>query len=280
MNVIDSSHPARSIAPRPRASWTGPDQVAMVAARRAACVSRSFASSGTALIAASSPTVGFALISSIAWSVAATNAATASCCSSSVFVPAMSPGPGSGVIESIRRIDGLLAVQLQLDRLVVDEPGRGVDRALLDGGRLGEIGVLDDLDVVGRQAGRREQRLEHDPARAVAAGDADLLALEVGRGRDPGRRLGEDDVRELAVDRRDVGDRDAVADRRDDARPVADPDVDRALADERDEVRVDLVLELDVEAGIGVVAVLLRRGRTGRTGRSGCSRARRPAPSG
>ena len=45
--------------------------------------------------------------------------------------------------------------------------------------------------------------------------------------------------------------------RRDDARPVADPDVDGARADERDEVRVDLVLELDVEAAVRVVALLL-----------------------
>ena len=169
----------------------------------------------------------------------------------------MRPGPGSGVIASMGRTTAFSPSSSQLDRLVVGEPGRGIDRALLDRGALGEVGVLDDLDVVGRQAGRAEQRLEHDPARAVAARGADLLALQVGRRGDPRRRLGEDDVRELAVDGRDVLDRDAVADRRDDARPVADPDVDRALPDQRDEVRVDLVLELDLEAGIRVVALLL-----------------------
>ena len=77
----------------------------------------------------------------------------------------------------------LLAGQLELDRLVVGEPGRRVDRALRDRGALAEVGVLDDLEVVGRQAGRAEQRLEHDPRRAVAARDAELLAREVGRRR-------------------------------------------------------------------------------------------------
>ena len=37
------------------------------------------------------------------------------------------------------------------------------------------------VDVVGREAGRAEQRLEHDPRRAVLARDADLLAGEVRR---------------------------------------------------------------------------------------------------
>ena len=61
--VIEAVHPSRSIAPRPRASWIGPDHVAIVAARIAAWAARCDASSGTAAIAASSPTVGFALIS-------------------------------------------------------------------------------------------------------------------------------------------------------------------------------------------------------------------------
>ena len=102
-----------------------------------------------------------------------------------------------------------------------------------------------------------EERLEHDPARSVATWDPDLLALQVGRRLDFGRVLGKDDVGELAVDRGEVGDRDGPADGGDDAGPVADPDIDGSLADQRDEVLVDLALELDVQAGIGVVAVLL-----------------------
>ena len=47
-----------------------------------------------------------------------------------------------------------------------------------------------------------------------------------------------------------------------------------------DEVRVDLVLELDVEAGVARSSRPGRRGRTARTGRSGCSRGRRSAWSG
>ena len=83
------------MAPRPRPSWTGPVHDSMVAARIAAWASRVAASSGTAAMAASSPTVGSALISSIARSVAATNAAIASCLASSVVVPAISPGPAA-----------------------------------------------------------------------------------------------------------------------------------------------------------------------------------------
>ena len=280
MNVIDWSHPARSIAPSARASWIGPVQVAMVASRSGRLRLPVVRQLGDGLDRGIEPDRRVRLDLDHRLERGRHERGDRVVLLVERLRARDEPGPR----QRRDRVDledrDLLAVQLELDRLVVGEPGRGIDRAQLDGGRLGEVGVLDDLDVVGRQPGRLEQRLEHDPARAVAAGDADLLALQVRRGADPGRRLGEDDVRELAVDRRDVGDRDAVADRRDDARPVADPDVDRALADERDEVRVDLVLELDVEAGIGVVAVLLRRGRTGRTGRSGCSRARRPASSG
>ena len=63
-----------------------------------ACVSRSLPSSGTAAIAASSPTSGSALISSIARSVAATNAAIASRFVVERRRPGDEPGPGSGVI--------------------------------------------------------------------------------------------------------------------------------------------------------------------------------------
>ena len=84
-----------------------------------------------------------------------------------------------------------------------------------------------------------------------------FFAREVGRPDDPGRRLGEDDAREVGVDGEDVADRDPLAHGRDDARPVGDADVDRALADERDELRVDLVLERDLEAGVAVVAGLV-----------------------
>jgi hypothetical protein len=58
---------------------------------------------------------------------------------------------------------GLLAAALQLDRLVVGKPGRGVDGAGLHGHALAEIGVLDDDHIVGRQLNRAEERLEHHP---------------------------------------------------------------------------------------------------------------------
>ncbi len=155
------------------------------------------------------------------------------------------------------RIERRFAAQFELDRLVVGEPGGRVNGVLFHGGPLREVRVLDDLDVIGGHPGRPEQRLEHDPARPVAAGRADLLAPQVRSRVDPGRRLGEHDVREAAVDGRHVADRDAVADRRDHARPVADPDIDGALANERDQVRIDLVLEFDVEPRRLVVPLLL-----------------------
>ena len=132
---------------------------------------------------------------------------------------------------------------LELDRLVVYETRRGVDGALGDGRALAKVWILDDRDVAGLELDRGEERLEHDPRRAVLARDAYFLALEVGRGLDPGRRLAENDRRKLAIDRREVADRDLVADGRDDARSVGQADIDRALADERDEIRIDLVLE-------------------------------------
>ena len=131
-------------------------------------------------------------------------------------------------------------------------------------------------EVVGRQVGGREEGLEHDPRRPVAARDAQLLALEVGRAVDARRRLGEHDRRELPVDRREVFDRDALADGRDHARSRRRCRGRRSpCPSERDEVVVDLVLERHVEAGLVVVALPARPGRTARTGRSGCSRARR-----
>ena len=50
--------------------------------------------------------------------------------------------------------DDRLTGELELDRLVVGEPGRGVDGSLLDGGTLREVRVFDDLDVLGRQSRR------------------------------------------------------------------------------------------------------------------------------
>ena len=88
-------------------------------------------------------------------------------------------------------------------------------------------------------------------------GHPDLLALEVGGGLDARVGLGHDDRRELAVDRRDVDDRDPLADGRDDRGAVAVADVDGALAEERDEVGVDLVLEVTVSPASRVVPRLV-----------------------
>ena len=103
MYATDASQSLGSIAPRPPCSWTGPRHTSIVASRMAACVSRVEASSGTAVIAASTPTSGSWLISSMARSVAATKAAMASPLDSSAACPTISPLPGSGVISSTRR---------------------------------------------------------------------------------------------------------------------------------------------------------------------------------
>ena len=100
-----------------------------------------------------------------------------------------------------------------------------------------------------------------------------FLPLRSAAASDPGRGLGEDDVRELAVERRQVADRDALADRRDDARAIGDADVDGARADERMRSGSILFWNVDVEAGLLVVAPPGRPGRTARTGRSGCTQA-------
>ena len=73
----------------------------------------------------------------------------------SVVVPVTRPGPGSGTMSSTVQDDRLDAGLAQLDRLVVGEPGRGVDGALLERGRLAVVRVLDDRDVVGGQVRRR-----------------------------------------------------------------------------------------------------------------------------
>ena len=99
------------------------------------------------------------------------------------------PGPGSATDVVDVEHECLGPAELELDRLVVREAGRRVDRALRDRRALAEVRVLDDLEVLGRQAGRVEQRLEHDPRRAVAARDAELPALEVGGRRDPDEAL-------------------------------------------------------------------------------------------
>ena len=147
--------------------------------------------------------------------------------------------------------------KLELDGLVVHEARGGSHGSLGHGRPLAEVGVFDDLEVVGLEVRGPQQRLEHDPRRAEATRDPELLALEIsGRG-DPRRRLREDDRGELAVDRRDVADRDSLAGGRDGARAVRQADIDRTLPDEGDQVRVDLVLERDRQAGVGVIAGLV-----------------------
>ena len=84
------------------------------------------------------------------------------------------------------------------------------------------------------------------------------LSSQIGSAGDAAVGGGHHDARELGVDRRRVADRDVLAGRRNDARAVGHADVDRALADERDQVRVDLVLEGHLEPGVAVVALLLR----------------------
>ena len=87
------------------------------------------------------------------------------------------PGQRRDVVDAQDRRG--VAVQLELDRLVVREARRGVHGTLRHGDALGEVRVLDDLDVLGRQVRGPEQRLQHDPARAVPPGRADLAPFEV-----------------------------------------------------------------------------------------------------
>ncbi len=151
----------------------------------------------------------------------------------------------------------LLAGQPQLHGFVVDEARRGIDRTLRDRRALPEVGIEDDVEVVGGQVRGSQQRLEHDPRGTVAAGDPELPAGEVIGISDARRGLREDHRRETPVDGRDILDRDAVAHGRDDAGPIGEADIDRPLPDEGHEIRVDLVLECDVEPGFLVVPGLI-----------------------
>ena len=100
--VVDRFLPVRRARSR-RGPWPagrGPVQTSIVASRIAACTSRCAARSGTALIAASSPTSGLASISSIARSVGRDEPGERR---RALAVdrrpsPAISPVPGSGVI--------------------------------------------------------------------------------------------------------------------------------------------------------------------------------------
>ena len=97
--MIEALQAARSIEPNGLAP-VGSRHVAIVASRMAACVSRPDARSGTAAMAASTPTFGSAAIASMARSVCSMNRAIPSAFESSVLTPAISPGPGSGTIRS------------------------------------------------------------------------------------------------------------------------------------------------------------------------------------
>ena len=88
----------------------------------AACVSRELASSGTAVMAASSPASGDAAISSIARSVAAMNAAIASRFDSRVALPTIRPLPGSGVMSSTRRIEAVSPVRSSCTGSLLSKP--------------------------------------------------------------------------------------------------------------------------------------------------------------
>ena len=177
MYAIDEVQPSVSSAPRPWSTCVGPVHESIVALRIAICVSGVLASSGTAFVAAATPLAGSAAISSIALRVAATNAAIASCFDSIVDTPLISPGPGSGVMSSTRSTVAFSPVISSWTGSLFANAGRGVHGVLRDGGALAEVRVLDDRHVVGRQTGGPEQRLEHDPRRSVAAGDADLRPL-------------------------------------------------------------------------------------------------------
>ena len=100
------------------------------------------------------PVSGFAAISSIARSVAATKASTASPFVSSVVAPAISPLPGSGVMSSTRRTFTCSPVSCSWTGSLLAKPVAASTAPCGDRGTLAEVGVLDDLQVVGRQIGR------------------------------------------------------------------------------------------------------------------------------
>ena len=200
----------------------------MVADRMADCVSRAVARSGTALIAASSPVCGRRRdLAHRAQGRVHEGGDRVALRSRASRRRRSGPGPGSGVMSSIPRTVTSSPVSWSWMGSLLMKPVAALrPRPAATAAPCPKSGY----SVIVRSAGVRpaelQERLQHHPGRAVLAGDAEGLALEVGRGRDPRRRLREHDRGELAVDRRHVLDRDALADGRDDARPVGDPDVD------------------------------------------------------
>ena len=109
-------------------------------------------------------------------------------------VPAISPLPGSGVIVVDAQDRDVLAGQLELDRLVVGEAGRGIDRALRR--RRRPARSRGTRRSRGRRASGRpsEQRLEHDPATSrTGRGCRPCVPSRSAGVRDAGRRLREHD---------------------------------------------------------------------------------------
>jgi len=80
---------------------------------------------------------------------------------------------------------------------------------------------------------------------------------EVGRHLDPRICPRENHVRKRPIDGRAVNDRDALAHGRDETRAIRDAHVHGALGEQRDELRIDLVLKRDIEASCLVVAGIL-----------------------
>ena len=126
-------------------AWAGPVHESIVASRIGRLrVARRTPAPARPRSPRPAPPGGSAVISSIARSVAATNAAIASRLVSSVSAPTISPGPGSGVMSSTRRTVAGSPVSSSWTGSLLAKPGRGVDGALRDGGALAEVGVLDD----------------------------------------------------------------------------------------------------------------------------------------
>ena len=145
--AIDFVHPSRSMRPEAVRGLDGAVHDSIVALRIASWASRADSSSGTALIAASRPTCGLARDRVHRAERGSDEPRDRVVLGLERARPTIRPGPGSGVMASMWSTTAVSTVELELDRLVVGEAGRGVDGALLDRGTLREVGVLDDLDV-------------------------------------------------------------------------------------------------------------------------------------
>ena len=150
------------------------------------------------------------------------------------------------------------AARLEAQRLVVSEAGDEVDVTVRQAVDLVELRVLADRDVVLGQAAGIEQGKERVPRRAEATRRADRHPCQPGRIGRHRRRIPDERHGKALVQGRDVPDRDPGRASDHDVGRIGHAELGLAVGDQALDVGRLGVLDRDVQARIGVEALLLR----------------------